>query len=154
MQIEIDQSGKIEQTNHVTVIALTNGVQYTILVKKNDKRLIEKEFRKHKLYKLHSQITFATLIAIIVSKSKVTKSILIDTEYPSYDNYIKKIVLDLIGNKCPTIKFGFVGKESRSDVLAGKVAHKKIKPNCIVSADEVIKIIFKKKKIEERLSQD
>ena len=44
MQIEIDQSGKIDQTNLDTVIALTNGTKYTLLFKKRDKRIVEKEF--------------------------------------------------------------------------------------------------------------
>ncbi len=44
MQIEVDQSGKIEQTSYDTVLALTNGVSYTILLKKKDKRALEKIF--------------------------------------------------------------------------------------------------------------
>lgn len=146
MQIEIDQSGKIEQTNHVTVIALTNGIQYTIFLSKKDKRYIEKELRKLGIKRLHSQLTFAILIAIVISKSNVKKSVFIDTEYPSYDNYIKDIVLDLLGNKCPLIKFGFVGKESKSDLLARKVVHKKLKPDYTVKPEEVIRYLSKIKK--------
>lgn len=37
--IEIDQSGKIDQTNLDTAIALTNGVKYTLLFKKKIKEL-------------------------------------------------------------------------------------------------------------------
>lgn len=34
MQIEVDQSGKVDQTSLDTVIALTNGTKYTLLLKK------------------------------------------------------------------------------------------------------------------------
>lgn len=146
MQIEIDQSGKIEQTNFDTVLALTNGVKFTIILKKKDKRLIEKKFRKYKQNKLHTQITFATLLVIIIKKSKVKKSVLIDTEYPGYNNFIQKFIELKLKDKCPTIKFGFVGKESKSDILASRVTHKKIKPDCIISADEVMAICLPNKK--------
>ncbi len=146
MQIEIDQSGKIEQTSYDTVLALTNNIKFTILFKKGDKRSIEKVFRKTKQYKLHIQIVFAVLLSIIIEKSKVKKSVLIDTEYPGYDKFIQKIIENNLKDKCPTIKFGFVGKESKSDILASKVTHKKIKADYIVSKEEVMKLCFKNKK--------
>lgn len=146
MQIEIDQSGKIEQTNLDTVIALTNDIQYTILFKKKEKRVVEKEFRRLNLHKLHSQVTFAILIAVIIKKSKVKKSVLIDTEYMGYNEYIRQFVNDIIGKGCPLIKFGFVGKESKSDILASRVANKKTKPSYSIISSEVIKYIPKNKK--------
>lgn len=146
MQIEIDQSGKIEQTNFDTVLALTNGIKFTIILKRKDKRLIEKLFRKNKQNKLHTQITFATLLTIIIKKSKVKKSVLIDTEYPGYNNFIENFIKSKLKDNCPTIKFGFVGKESKSDILASQVTHKKIKPNYIVTFDEVMKLCLPKKK--------
>lgn len=146
MQIEIDQSGKIEQTSFDTILALTNDIKFTIILKKRDKRLIEKEFKKNKQKRLHVQITFATLLLIIIRKSKIKKSVLIDTEYPGYNNFIENFIESKLKNHCPTIKFGFVGKESKSDILASQVAHKKIKPNYIVSANEVLRICLPKKK--------
>lgn len=146
MQIEIDQSGKIEQTNHVTVIALTNGTKYTILFSRNDKRYIEKISKQTGFKSVHPQTTFAILIAIIVIKSKVNKSILIDTEYPGYNEYIRKIVNLLVGKKCSLIKFGFVGKESKSDLLARKIAHNKEGPSYKVNRSEITKYLTKIKK--------
>lgn len=96
MQIEIDQSGKIEQTSLDTVIALTNGVKYALLFKKKDKRVVEREYKKLRLHKIYMVIIFANLVSIVIKNN--------------------------LGDKCPTIKFGFVGKESKSDELARKVS--------------------------------
>ena len=146
MQIEIDQSGKIDQTNLDTVIALTNGTKYTLLFKKKDKRIVEKEFRKLKLQKIFMVIIFANLVAYVIKNSKAKKSILIDTEYTGHNDFIEKIIQNKFGDKCPKIKFGFVGKESKSDELARKVARGKIKPDYIITASEVLNLALNKKK--------
>lgn len=146
MQIEIDQSGKIDQTSLDTVIALTNGVKYTLLFKKRHKRVAENEFRKHKLKKIFMVIIFANLVAFVIKNSKVKKSVLIDTEYTGHNNFIEKIIQDRLGDKCPKIKFGFVGKESKSDELARKVARGKMKPDYTVTASEVLNLALNKKK--------
>lgn len=43
MKIEIDQSGKIEQTSELTVIAFSNGKSATIMISASE---IQKKFRK------------------------------------------------------------------------------------------------------------
>lgn len=142
----MDQSGKIDQTSLDTVIALTNGIKYTLLFKKRDKRVVEKEFRKRKLQKIFMVIIFANLVAFVIKNSKSKKSVLIDTEYTGHNKFIEKIIQERLGNKCPKIKFGFVGKESKSDELAKKVARKKIKPDYIITASEVLDFALNKKK--------
>jgi len=46
MKIEIDQSGKIEETNVDTVIALSNGVKFSVRIHRRTKRRLQEEFRK------------------------------------------------------------------------------------------------------------
>lgn len=150
-RIEIDQSGKIEQTNFDTIVALTNGVKRTIFIKKSEKRLLENYFRKRKLLtKFYPSLIFSVLVAILINESKVKTSVFIDTEYFGHDIFIKNNIEDILERlkfkNIPTIKFGFVGKESKSDYLASSVAKRKIKPDRIVKANEVISIIFSIKK--------
>lgn len=73
-----------------------------------------------------------------------------DTEYPGYNDEIKlmveNILIKLKFREIPHIKFGFVGKESNSDYLASRVAKGKLKPNKILIASEVLRLIFETKK--------
>jgi adenosine/AMP kinase len=146
MQIEVDQSGKIEQTSLDTVIALTNGVKYTLLFKKKDKREVEKYSREIGFKKLYPIIIFANLVAMVIKNSKATKAVLIDTEYHGHNNFIEKIIQSRLKAKCPKLRFGYVGKESNSDTLARKVANKKVMPNLVINSKEVIKISYGNKK--------
>lgn len=143
--IEIDQSGKIEQTNLDTAVALTNGTSYTIFIDKREKRIIERSLRKKNKPQVQSPIIFAVVLALTIFESKIEKLILIDTEYPSYDRLIKRKIIEILTKmtvkNIPTIKFGFVGKESKSDYLASKTRLKKIKANKKIKAKEVLKYL-------------
>jgi len=55
MYFEIDQSGKIEQTNLDTVIAFSDGGSFSILLKKSEKRKIKKYFCEHGFLKVYRQ---------------------------------------------------------------------------------------------------
>lgn len=150
-RIEIDQSGKIEQTNFDTIIALTNGIKRTIFIKKSEKRLLESYFRKRKLLtKFYPSLIFSVLVAVLTIESKVKTSVFIDTEYFGHNNFIKNNIEEILERfklkNIPTIKFGFVGKESKSDYLASRVSRGKIKPDRIINANEVLSIIFPNKK--------
>lgn len=150
-QIEIDQSGKIEQTNLDTVVALTNGIKKTIFIKKSEKRILENYFRKRKLLtKFYPSLVFSVLVAILIDESKVKTSVFIDIEYFGHNNFIKNNVEDILKKlqykNIPTIKFGFVGKESKSDYLASRVARRKIKPDRTIKASDIMLTIFSNKK--------
>lgn len=145
MRMEVDQSGKIEQTNLDTAVALTNGTSFTIFIDKREKRIVERALRKKNKFQVQSPLIFAVVLAITIFESKIEKLILIDTEYPSYDKLIKEKIIEVLtemkAKNIPTIKFGFVGKESKSDYLASKTRLKKIKPNKILKAKEVLKYL-------------
>lgn len=145
MQIEVDQSGKIEQKSLDTVVALTNGTSFTVLLKKSEKRNLEKWFKSKGLRRYYPQIVFSILVAKVISGSKITKSVLIDTEYAGYNEFIKAYILKTLSKlkvkNMSQIKFGFVGKQSKSDYLAGKVRIGKIKPSKVILASEMKKLL-------------
>ena len=66
MIIEIDQSGKIENTSKNTVIAFSNEIFGSILVKAKDKREIQKIFRKIGKPRIFVYRLFAILIFLLI----------------------------------------------------------------------------------------
>lgn len=160
IKIEVDQSGKIEQTNINTVIALTNNKNFSIIFKKGDKRILEKAFKKMGKGKGYPYIVFAALLAILLKLSGITNKATVDREYMGHENTIRERTLHFLrslGVKNDiVIEFGHVGKLSKAHNLAAKVGSKKLKPNKIVSLKEVLELIFevtpiKKTEVGKRL---
>ena len=145
MRIEVDQSGKIEQTNIDTVVAFRNDEQYSVLLKKKIKIEILTEYR-NRYGDIHYRL-FAILIFYCVKNylSKI-ELIIVDIEYEGRDEDIKRNLLRLIWKIHPTfdkkiIKFSRIGKESNSHKVAYQTFAGKLAPNKIITKNEVEKVI-------------
>ena len=131
MRIEIDQSGKIENTNKPTVIAFSNSKSGTLIISPRDKKQIQNLFRRAGNSKIFTFKTFAILIFLLIKENlNRTSQIVIDREYPGYDKLIKQFILEIClkeGMKLdPTIiHFSNIGKKSRAHDLAIKSFRKK-----------------------------
>lgn len=151
MAYQIDQSGKIEQTNLDTVIACTNGTAITLLFKKGQKRKLENIFKVTDNRKLFPYLTFAALVALLLYQLQPKHRLIIDREYLGHEPLIEaKVMLyfEQLGlNTLPPITFGHVGKLSAAHNLAYQVASGKQKPTIVVDAKEVMKVILGTKKI-------
>lgn len=148
-KIEIDQSGKIEQTNLDTIIVLSNGVEYSIVLPKKVKRLLQGIFREQMRPRMFIYDTFAALLVLIFTKTKPKKKIVIDKEYRNED-LIKARVFEFLKmhkvNYIPDIEFALVGKRSPAHILAAKVGSKKIMPNLVLTLEDVSAILWPIKK--------
>lgn len=146
---QIDQSGKIEQTERNTVIAYTNKQQFTALLKKREKRKLQRVFRAADMQNLFPYLTFAALLAILIYKLSPKHKIIIDREYMGHEDFIAeriKVFINQLGGKLAQVEFGHVGKLSKAHQLGYIVAVGKEKASLVVTADEVLKIIFGTKK--------
>jgi len=150
MTYQIDQSGKIEQTNLDTVIALSNDIQTAIILPRKTKRIIKKIFREQGKSKIFIYLTFSALIFLLLKLFPPKKKVIIDKEYPGYEEFIK---LNIINNfqkmkipQLPVLGFGLVGKSSRAHDYANKIAKKIKKANKIVKLEEILKLILIKKR--------
>lgn len=146
---QIDQSGKIEQTERNTVIACINGKQFTVLFKKEEKRKLQRVFKAANMQKLFPYVTFAALIALLFHKLLPKYKVIIDKEYFGHEVFIEERIeafVNQLGSKIPSIAFGHVGKLSKAHQLGYKVAVGKEKATLIVNADEILKVIFGTKK--------
>ncbi|OGK38258.1 hypothetical protein A3F32_02955 [Candidatus Roizmanbacteria bacterium RIFCSPHIGHO2_12_FULL_42_10] len=151
MKYQIDQSGKIEQTNINTVISCTNEKHASIMLKKAVKRQIQKVFRAAHMEKLFPYLTFSALIAMLIKHIAPRHKIITDREYTGHEEQIKEritVYCELLGMKnIPPIEFGHVGKTSKTHQFGYKVAIGKEKPTIITNAIEVLKLLFGTKKI-------
>lgn len=141
MHIEVDQSGKIEQTHVDTVIAFRNGEQYSVLLKKKIKVEILSEYRKkHK--DIHYRLFAILVFYCIRNYLHKMQLIVIDIEYERRDADIKKHLIRFIWKDYPKfdkglIIFSRVGKESKAHKLAYQTFAGKLSPNKIVTKEEV-----------------
>jgi hypothetical protein len=145
MKVEVDQSGKVEQTNFDTIVALSNERNISIRLTKQSKRELLIYFRERRKEFLFPYVTFSILVALVIKSYKPTHTVTIDTEYMGHEALIKKCILLClkhwkITTKTP-IEFGFVGKSSPAHEVAAKVMNKKISPSFVVSIRDIVQIV-------------
>jgi hypothetical protein len=132
MKYEIDQSGKIEQTNRLTVVAFSNDKKASISLSTKDKKILQDVFRKANKPKMFSIQVFAALIFLLIKKYGIVKGkIIIDKEYPGHESLIKSYITQLINkslknnSKEVRIIFKVIGKSSDAHAVANKCFKKK-----------------------------
>lgn len=132
MVIEIDQSGKIEDTHHDTVVALSNGIKYAIKIKAKTKRRLQESHRQVGQPNTFVINVFSTMIYLLIRNHlKMIDYIVIDREYRGKDQLIKDILNKQLetNNKINDLGFIFkeVGKNSGAHKKAISVFRKKRK---------------------------
>lgn len=142
---QIDQSGKIEQTNRQTIIALSNSKHNSVKISAVEKqRLIKTMLELDYPQKNYTHKIFAAMIFLALHNNKI-EDVLIDTEYSGHNSSIKEILVQLFqkSNKtCPEISFGYVGKKSHAHDLAIEIFRNKKKADIIVEAKDILKILY------------
>lgn len=157
MKYQIDQSGKIEHTSQVTVVAVANGRVKSIQIGAGEKQKLIKIMRvldyPNKSYVLK---IFAGLIFLLLRGEKIS-IVEIDKEYPGYEGIIKNMILQLYGKfhfKTPEILFVLVGKESKAHKIALSTFQKKIKADSKAKAENILDLFYTKKCWSSRSSRD
>lgn len=147
MICKIDQSGKIEKSNRVTVVACANGEIKSLQISAVEKQKliqimrIESYPKRTYVYKI-----FATLIFILLSDSDQVSEIIIDREYVGQEPTIKNFIIQLYNKsnkKVPEIRFGTVDKKSMAHKTAISVFRGERKPDVIVKAEQVLNFLLK-----------
>ncbi len=146
MQYQIDQSGKVEQTNQPTVVALSNGQRKSIKISAVEKQRLIKQFKTFD-YPKHTYIyrIFAGLIFLLIKDGNF-KSVEIDVEYSGHENTIKNIVIQLLRKykkPIPAISFALVGKTSNAHKTAIAVLRGREKLTRIIKAKEMLLLFYK-----------
>ena len=145
MHIEVDQSGKIEQTDLDTVVAFRNDEQYSILLKKNIKVDILTKYR-NKYKDFHYRIFAILIFYCIRNYLHKIQLIIIDIEYEGREEDVKRNLLRFIWKSKPNfdkklIKFSRIGKKSDAHRIAYQTSVGKLAPNKIITMKEVKNLI-------------
>lgn len=142
---QIDQSGKIEQTNKDTVLCLANGTWDSVFIKAKTKRQIQEIFRRNGRIRNYVLFTFCAALSILIKRNLKTGRIVIDREYYGKEPIIKKLLEEISKETKEKVilEFGLVGKSSRADFLAGEVFAKRKKPKLILTERVLLKTIKK-----------
>lgn len=149
MIIEIDQSGKVEETAKDTVVAFANGIVKSIKLPRREKRKLQKFFRDIGKGKFFVPKVFSVLIFVLI-RPYIPKleRIIIDEEYSGYEHLIRNLICELVRIKNPKfesdrIVFKQIGKKSPAHHVAYRTFRKLKKPNISVTAQDIMKIIAK-----------
>ena len=123
--VEVDQSGKFEDTKTDTVVAFSNGISFSVFIPATVKRdcitiLRKKVTTGATMYtRLFATSLFFLLHTYIERIGRVT----IDTEYTGKEDQIKQHLLHLLRREghevySDQIGFGYVGKQSPAHQIA------------------------------------
>lgn len=152
-KFQIDQSGKIEQTNKDTVLCLANEEEWdAILIRAKTKRQLQEIFRRNGQPRNYVLFVFCAGLSLLIKRNIDKLMVVIDREYFSKEAVIKEILLEMLKDikRIPEISFGNIGRHVQAhlkgyQVYTGKLAAKKV-----ISQRELLKAI-KKTEVGNRL---
>ncbi len=137
MSIQIDQSGKIEDTAHKTILAFSNGSKNAVILSARDKRKLQKMFRDLGAPRLFIEYVFAALLVILLRSCKA-RVVTVDLEYPKSNRIIESLIKPFTDIE---VRWSYIGKSSPAHDVAYKVFTDKLKIGQRVSIAEIIKIV-------------
>lgn len=146
MLYKIDQSGKVEYTSHDTVVAFSNGKKKAILIKAQEKRVLQEHFREAGKINIFVYRLFSLLIFLLL-KDEDFQDIIIDIEYPGRGDLIKNYLIHdfgRIGRKIDphNIHFQRVGKNCEAHWHGYYVFKGKRQSELSIESKEVLKEIY------------
>lgn len=96
MRIEIDQSGKIENTSKPTVVAFSGNKNKSLIIFAGEKQKLQKYFRRIGKPSSFVYITFAILIYMLIKGERSIDEIVIDREYVGQEALIKNYLMQFL----------------------------------------------------------
>ena len=148
MNIEIDQSGKLEATNRKTVIAFSNNKKHFISILPKDKQILQKFFRDAGKPEMFIYRVFAILCFLLIKDHLLEiDGLTIDQEYLGKSSIIKDLILNLIRKENPNfnkskIVFDHITKKSNAHWVAYETFTSKSTTGKVIKYKEVLKYLI------------
>jgi len=148
MRIEIDQSGRIEDTRVHTVLAFSDKLNQAILIPARVKREAFRYLReRYQLIKYPALKPFAAgLFLLLKPHLHQLQLITIDVEFEGHEGHIKGMLLSHIRKVVPgfpkeRVAFRSIGKKSRAHLKALRTYRKEGMPDRVVALQELIALL-------------
>jgi len=147
MNLDIDQSGRVENRTEPTVLAFANGIQFTIRLEKATKQKLLRELGRIKpdWKKKQQHLTIFSILMFLLIKDHLKSDtyITIDREFDGQDEFIRDHVMALcrkhnIPVRYDQLQFALIGKKSSAHAAAINTYRGNIKPNRELKAEEVL----------------
>lgn len=155
--VEVDQSGKVEDTAKDTVLAYSNDEQYSVIIAADVKRglLIHLRERGVGAKEFTIRVFAAGLYFLLKDNLQNLSRVYIDTEYTGKEADIKRYLVNTLqraGYDIDTsiIQFTFVGKKSPAHKVAALVARKDRKADKVLTFDEMLSELISREERRKR----
>ncbi|MDP3997874.1 MAG: hypothetical protein Q8P73_05240 [bacterium] len=152
MIIEIDQSGKVEETAKDTVVAFVDNskkkLYRSILLPKKEKRKLQRFFRDVGMPRRYNYQVFSALIFLLIRPYlRRLDRVIVDIEYPGQNTLIRNLILEKVRPiyekfDPSIIVFQRIGKGSPAHDRAYYTYQKKYKPNQKIGSKDVLGAII------------
>lgn len=152
MSYQIDQSGKIEQTNKDTVLCLANDEWDAVTIKARIKRQLQEIFRRNGQPKNYVLFVFCAGLSLLIERNINKPMIVIDREYFGKEGVIKEILIEMLkdNKSIPEISFGNIGRRVQAHLKGYRVYTGRLVAKKVISQREILKAI-KKTEVGNRL---
>ncbi len=148
INVEVDQSGKIEDFEIGTILAFSNGCQKAILIPSSVK-LVGLNFLRQR--RISRKTRYLRMLAagffLLLKNDLINLNIItIDIEFSGREEDIRGILLNLIWRKFPTFSkehliFTRIGKKSPAHHLAWATFRGKRQVDKVISKEEFIEVL-------------
>jgi hypothetical protein len=145
MICKVDQSGKIEDTHKLTVVAFGNGKAKSLQISAVEKRKLITTMRSLDYPKQTFVFRTFAALAFLLLKDEKMEEVIVDKEYPGHEGVIKDVILHLFTKTqqvAPSITFAEIGKKSGAHKTAIEVFRGERKPDIIVKAQDVLALFY------------
>ena len=143
-RFEVDQSGRIEELNRLTVIAIASQEQaYALLIPVKVKRKLFEKFRLTGKPKRFGVEAFSTAVVCVLTRASFrVHELIVDLEYPGYDQYI----IQIIHHQFPEVSAHIhsIGKSSPAHEKAYFTYKQRIRPDSVLRTRDIPSFLTKK----------
>lgn len=148
MLVEVDQSGKVEDTAVDTVVGIANKrFSYSVRLPAREKRKLQRVFRQQGIAPLFPYRVFSALIYFAIRHNRRIQEIVIDTEYTGKDDLIRLYLTRHVRRfqpkrTMPHISFASIGRSSPAHEVAINTYRGRRTPDITIHSSDIIALFL------------